>query len=74
MFVLQKIFLLFIYFNLILTITIFETKKSPNDDSLKVIKTFEELDEVMSNSEWKTVWENTKPKFFNEEKTSEINK
>ena len=74
MFVFQKIFVLFLYFNLILTITIFETKKSQKDDSLKVIKTFEELDEVMSNSEWKKVWEKTKPKLLNEEKASEINK
>ena len=74
MILLQKLILILLYFNLILTITVFESKKSPNDDSLKIVKTFEELDEVMSNSEWKKVWERVKPKLLKGENDPELQK
>ena len=64
----QKILVLILIHSIICNY-IFDDYKSPNDDdeSLKKVSSFEELDEIMSNSQWSKTWKMAKQAMENKE-------
>ena len=70
-----KILIFIICFNLISTLISFDENNSKSkNEPLEIVKSFEELDEIMSNSEFSEIWKNFRKDIQNGETISEPQK
>ena len=69
----HKILIVALYFTLVTCLMPFDkNKQKQKNESLKIMTTFEELDQIMSQSEFKKVWEKARLNIKNGEMVPEL--